>query len=48
MADQKCPKCNGPMELVDIDGHESWACPKDAYAYAVDQEWAYSDLEEDG
>ena len=41
---ERCPRCDTPMERVIIDGHESWACPVDAYAYAVDQEWA-SDYE---
>jgi hypothetical protein len=26
------------MERVRINGHDSWACPKDAYAYRVDQD----------
>lgn len=42
---ERCPKCDGPMERVDIDGHESWACPVDAYAYAVDQD-GFDDLDE--
>jgi uncharacterized protein with PIN domain len=34
---ERCPRCDGPMERVTIDGHDSWACPVDAYAYAVDE-----------
>ena len=36
--EERCPQCGGPMDLVAIDGHASWACPVDAYAYRVDYE----------
>ena len=42
---EKCPQCGGEMERMDIDGIDSWSCPKDAYAYAVDQD-ALDDDEE--
>ena len=35
---EACPQCGGPMERVRIAGHDSWECPVDAYAYAVDQD----------
>ena len=40
---EKCSTCGGPMVIEDIDGHDSWVCDKDGTAWAVDQEWAYSD-----
>ena len=46
---ERCPQCGGQMviEIIDgLDGRESWVCPRDAYAFAVDQEWANEDLEE--
>ena len=43
---ERCPRCDTLMELVIIDGHESWACPKDAYAYAVDQDQDIYELDE--
>lgn len=36
--DPRCPECDGPMEMVVINGHDSWACPVDAYAYSVNQD----------
>ena len=44
--DERCPRCSGPMDLVRIDGHDSWACPVDAYAYAVDQSDDLDDLQD--
>lgn len=35
---ERCPQCGSGMERVTIDGHASYACPVDAYAYAIDQD----------
>jgi hypothetical protein len=35
------------VEVIPGNDHESWVCNNDGTAWAVDQEWAYSDLEED-
>lgn len=42
----QCPQRDGHIERVIIDGHDSWACPNDAYAFWVDQE-ATEDVEEE-
>lgn len=45
---QYCTQCRGPMQIEIIPGndHESWVCPNDATAWAVDQEWA-NDFDDD-
>jgi hypothetical protein len=43
MSEERCPLCGGPVERVVIDGHDSWACPKDASAWSVDQDEDYHD-----
>lgn len=49
METQQCTQCGGDMVIEDIhgDGHDSWVCNNDGTAWAVDQEWAMADLEED-
>ena len=42
-----CTTCGEQMVIEDIDGHDSWICNNDGTAWAVDQEWAWSDLEEE-
>jgi hypothetical protein len=35
------------IEVIDGNDHESWVCPNDATAWAVDQEWANEEVWDD-